>query len=604
MVLNLLSTDLSKCEFKTQRVDDETERKWIGGRGLGINILLDCLKPGIDPLGPENILCVLVGAASGTAFPTSGRFHVVTKSPATGGLGDSNCGGTFGHSIRKAGFEGVVVSGASEKPVVLKIDDGSPELVDGSKYWGKNFFQTTDMLKKDFGDDFDVTGIGLAGENMTNQAAIMNRYHRAAGRCATGAVMGSKKLKAIIARGKRTIPEGKTPEKFRELVKEKLKIIKENAVTGEGLPNLGTAILVNIINEAGIYPTRNFQKGYFPDADKQSGETIKDTILVKKKACWGCPIGCGRVVRIDSGPWRIEPDGEGEGPEYETDWSMGANCGVADVKPIAKAHNLCDDYGMDPISYGSTLACAMELAQRGKIPKEQDGISLEWGNENAIVEFVSKTAKKEGFGADLAMGAKKLAEKYGAPELAIHVKGLELPAYDPRGIQGHALGYATSNRGGCHLRAYMIAPEILGIPEQLDRFSTEGKATWLKIFQDFFAVCDSLSVCKFVTFALTADDFVDLMRPLYGWEALTVEEFFKIGERIYNAERVFINREGFTAKDDTLPKRFLEVPMPEGASKGHVVKLKEMLPEYYELRGWDKEGRPTKEKLKELGIEA
>jgi len=280
---------------------------------------------------------------------------------------------------------------------------------------------------------------------------------------------------------------------------------------------------------------------------------------------------------------------------------MGADCGVADIKPIAKAHNLCDDFGIDPISYGATLACAMELVQRGKLEKEQDGITLEWGNERAIVDFVTKVARKEGFGAEVAQGAKWLAEKYGAPEVAMHVKGLELPAYDPRGVQGLALGYATSSRGGCHLRAYMIAPEILDLPEPLDRFKIKDKPWWVKTFQDLYAVVDSLVVCKFLTFALGADEFAELMSGYYGWD-LEAEDVLKIGERIYNAERVFINREGFDAKDDTLPARFLETPMPEGPSEGHVVRLSEMLPEYYELRGWDKEGKPTEAKLLELGL--
>jgi aldehyde:ferredoxin oxidoreductase len=281
---------------------------------------------------------------------------------------------------------------------------------------------------------------------------------------------------------------------------------------------------------------------------------------------------------------------------------MGANCGIDDLNAITKAHNLCDDFGMDPISYGNTVGCAMELCEKGKIPAEKlGGLEVRFGNPKAIVELVELTARKRGFGADIALGAKRLAEKYEAPELAMQVKGLELPAYDPRGVQGHGLGYATANRGGCHLRAYMIAPEILGIPEQLDRFTTEGKAQWVKIFQDLFCIVDSAVVCKFLTFAIGAPEITELLNAITGWN-WSPDDLMKTGERIYNLERLFINREGFDRKDDTLPSRLLKEPMPEGPAKGHVTELERMLDEYYKLRGWV-DGKPMREKLKELGIE-
>jgi aldehyde:ferredoxin oxidoreductase len=597
MQAKILRVDLSSGSFKDEIIPEEVCRKFIGGRGLAEKILWDELKPGVDPLSPENILIFMTGPLEGTRMPTSGRFHVVTKSPATGGIGDSNCGGDFGPKLRFAGYDGIVITGRAEKPVYIWIDEGNVEIRDASHLWGRGVWDTEDMLVEEIGDKkISIASIGPAGENKVVFAAIMNRKHRAAGRTGVGAVMGSKNLKAIVVRGNKE-PEVHDVDKVREVSKKMIEILRKHDVTGQGLPTYGTATLVNVINEAGIFPTRNFQTGVFEGAEKISGETIREKILEKNIACWGCPIACGRKTKITEPPYQVD----GEGPEYETDWSLGAMCGVDDLNAITYAHNICDDLGMDPISLGSTIACAMEMYEKGLIPKEKlYGLELKFGNPQAIVELAWKTAYLDGFGAEIAMGAKKLAEKYGAPELAMHSKGLELPAYDPRGVQGHGLGYATSNRGGCHLRAYMISPEILGIPQQLDRFSTEGKAKALIELQDLFAMVDSMIVCKFVTFAIGAPELTEMLNAVTGWN-FTVEEFMKTGERIYNLERMIINREGFDAKDDTLPKRVLEEPMPEGPSKGHVVKLSEMLPEYYQLRGW-KDGVVTEEKKKELGL--
>jgi len=593
----LLRVNLSTERIRRQTIDAKTTREYVGGRGLGVRILYDELKPKTDPLGPKNLLMFMVGPATGTAFPASGRFHVVTKSPLTGGIGDTDCGGDWGPELRFAGFDGIIFEGRAEEPVYLWVRDGEAELRCAKKYWGKGVWDTEDGIREELKEPkAKIASIGPAGENLVLCAAIMNDKHRAAERTAAGAVMGSKNLKAVAVRGTGK-PPVVDPAGLREAVKNALKKIKENPVTGKGLPTYGTSVLVNIINTAGIFPTRNFQTGVFPTADKISGETIAKTILTKNKPCWGCPIACGRVTRVTTPPYQVE----GEGPEYETDWSMGAQCGIDDLNAITYSHNVCDDMGMDPISYGNTVGCAMELYEKGKIPKEKlAGLELKFGNPQAIVELAWKTAIRSGFGDDIALGAKRLAEKYGAPELAMHVKGLELPAYDPRGVQGHGLGYATANRGGCHLRAYMIAPEVLGLPEKLDPYKTEGKAAFLKGFQDFWCVVDSLVVCKFLSFALGADDHRELTNPITGWN-WTTEDLLKTGERIYNLERMFINREGFDRKDDTLPPRLLKERMPEGPAKGRVCELEKMLDEYYEVRGW-KDGKPTKEKMKELGL--
>ncbi|MCK4405682.1 MAG: aldehyde ferredoxin oxidoreductase family protein [Hadesarchaea archaeon] len=595
--LKLLRVDLSSGSMRDEFVDEDEVKLFIGGRGLGVKILIEELKPGTDPLGPENKLLFMTGPATGTAFPTSGRFHVVTKSPQTGGIGETDCGGTFGPELRFAGYDGVIIEGKAAEPVYLWIRKGEAEIRPAGRYWGKGTWYTEDGIRKELGDhDIKIASIGPAGENLVLCAAIINDKHRAAGRTAAGAVMGSKRLKAIVVRGTKRPPVA-DEKKLKEAVQKVLKMLKESRITGHDLPTYGTAITVGSINEHGLFPTRNFQTGVFPTAEKISGETLAKTILIKSKGCWGCPIDCGRVIRVTQSPYQVE----GEGPEYEEIWALGAQCYIDDLNAVAKANNLCDELGMDPVSYGNTVGCAMELGERGKISKEKlGGLELKFGNPQAIVELTWRTAYRLGFGNDIALGAKRLAEKYGAPELAMHVKGLELPAYDPRGAQGQGLAYATSNRGGCHLGAHMIGPEIFGVPQQLNRFATEGKAQWVKKLQDLFAICDSAVFCNFATFAIWVPEIVEMLNAITGW-GWSPDELLKAGDRIYTLERLFISREGFGRKDDTLPRRLLEEPMPEGPSKGHVVKLGAMLDEYYALRGW-KDGKPTPQKLKELGL--
>jgi len=372
-----------------------------------------------------------------------------------------------------------------------------------------------------------------------------------------------------------------------------MKKIKENGVTGQGLPTYGTAVLVNIINENGVYPTNNFQLSQFDGAEETSGESLAEKYLTKRMACFRCPIACGRYCEVDGI--------KGEGPEYETIWAFGADCGVSNLPDVIKANYWCNEVGVDTISAGATIAAAMELYQRGYIKKEdlEGGPELAWGNGEAIVEWTKRMGSPDGMGAKIAQGSYRLCDSYGVPELAMTVKKLELPAYDPRGIQGHGLQYATSNRGGCHVRGYMISPEILGLPEKLDRLSLEGKPTWAKIFQDFTAAIDSAGLCLFTSFAMGADDYAALVNAVCGTE-ITGADFIKSGERIWNMEKLFNIKAG--VEPDTLPERLLNDPIPDGPSKGWVHKLDQLLPAYYEGRGWDKEGIPSQAKLVELGL--
>ncbi|MEM2922270.1 MAG: aldehyde ferredoxin oxidoreductase C-terminal domain-containing protein, partial [Candidatus Bathyarchaeia archaeon] len=432
-------------------------------------------------------------------------------------------------------------------------------------------------------------------------ANIVNEKHRAAGRGGHGAVLGSKRVKAIAVSGELR-PQIADPEALRKVNERVVAKIRQMSSTGDLLPRHGTAVLVNNINEEGGYPTRNFQTGVFPTADRQSGQTLTDTLLMDRMGCWGCIIRCGRVTKVP--PWSPY-SGVGEGPEYETIWALGAQCGVDSLEPIAKANYLCNELGVDTIELGNLIGLAMELYEKGYIEKELTrGLDLKFGNAQALVELVWRTAYRSGLGDDIAEGGLKLATKYKAPHLFMGVRGQGLPAYDPRAFQGHALGYATSNRGGCHLRAYMIAGEVVGeVTGQkisFDPAETKGKAKWVMVFQDLYAACDSLILCKFNTFAIGAEEFAATLSAVTGWE-YTAEDIMKVGERIYNLERAFNIREG-THGQDTLPKRFLEEPMPEGPKKGYVVKLDEMLGEYYQLRGW-RDGVPTRDKLSELKLD-
>jgi aldehyde:ferredoxin oxidoreductase len=580
---------------KVESLDLEKAKKFIGGRGLGTKLLMEEIDPKIDALSPENKMLIMSGPLTGTPVPTGGRYMVVTKSPLSNTIASSNSGGFWGAELKAAGYDIVIIEDRADSPVYIAIQDDKVEIKDASHLWGKVVSEATDELKKEMPEKSRIMTIGPAGEKLSKMAAIMNDYDRAAGRSGVGAVMGSKNLKAIAVKG-----SGKTQvfdgEKLKEVNSGLMRVIKENGVTGGGLPTYGTAVLVNIINENGVLPTNNFQQSYFEKADDISGETMTEKHLVRKNPCYRCPIGCGRWIKIED--MGIEVGG----PEYETLWAFGSDCGINDIVATYKANYWCNEYGIDTISVGSTIAAAMELYQRGYIKEEElDGTPLEFGNAEAMIEWTKKIGKSEGLGAKMAEGSYRLCEAYGVPELSMSVKKLEIPAYDPRGIQGHGLNYATSNRGGCHVRGYMISPEILGLPEKLDRFTLEGKAQWVKIFQDLTAVIDSLGLCLFTSFAMGPQHYVDAYNAVCGTEH-TAESLLEAGERIYTLERQFNLLAGVNPAEDTLPKRLLEDPIEEGPSKGSVHRLSELLPEYYSLRGWGEDGIPTGERLAKLGL--
>ncbi|MCY3021394.1 MAG: aldehyde ferredoxin oxidoreductase family protein [Planctomycetota bacterium] len=590
----LVRVNLTTGKISTETIDRAVAGKFIGGRGLGTYYLKKEIDPKVDPLSPDNKLIFATGPLTGSTMPAASRYMAITKSPLTGTVASSNAGGYWGPELRFAGVDLLILEGKAPKPAYLLIHDGKVTIHDASAYWGKLVGETTDGLLAECREPkARVLCIGPAGEHLSPIAAILNDKYRAAGRSGVGAVMGSKNLKAVVVRGTGKVAAAQ-PDKAEALRKDLLALIKANGVTGQGLPTYGTAVLVNIINESGIYPTRNFQTGVFETANQASGEALKEKYLTGKDVCFRCPIACGRYCKAD--------DVEGGGPEYETLWAFSADCGVSDLGVVIKANKWCNEYGLDTISAGATIACAMEMVQRGILkPGEVDGPPLQFGSGAAIVEWTRKMGAGEGLGAKMALGSYRFAELYGVPELSMSVKKQELPAYDPRGLQGHGLQYATSNRGGCHVRGYMISAEVLGIPEKLDPHSIEGKAKWAKLFQDLTAVIDSLGLCLFTSFAVKPDHYRDMYNVVTG-RSVTTDELLAAGERIWNMERLFNLAAGISPDQDTLPKRLLKEPLLEGGAKGKVHRLSELLPEYYRERGWTPAGVPTEEKLAQLAV--
>ncbi len=610
---NVLRVNLTAGSCETEPLNMEWAYQYLGQRGLATKYLVEETDPKVDPLSPDNKMIFATGPLTGTAAPTSGRWSVVCKGPLTGAIAASNSGGFFGAEMKNAGWDMIIFEGASDKPVYLDIKNDNAELKDASDLWGKTVWETEDALIERSGDkDSKVASIGPAGENGSMFAAIVNDKDRAAGRSGVGAVMGSKNLKAVIVRG--TVGVGvDNPMAFMQAVTSSNKILSENAVTGEGLPTYGTQVLMNVINGIGALPTRNSRDVEFEGAENISGEAMHEpresdgeANLVSNHACFGCPISCARRSKMDPNHPLIADKKQYQitsgGLEYEAAWSLGSATGVDDLEALTYLNFLCNDYGMDPISLGSTIAAAMELFEVGAITEaDTGGIELKFGSTDALVKMVEMMGKGEGFGNEIAMGSKRLCAKYGHPEFSMTAKGQEFPAYDPRGIQGMGLTYATSNRGGCHLRSYTVSSEVLGIPEKTDPLTTDGKAGLVKAFQDVTAAVDSSGTCIFTTFALSMEDIAPEVDAACEGD-WSVDHMMEVGERIWNMERMYNIAAGFTAADDTLPDRLLKDAAKSGAAKGLVAGLDKMLPEYYELRGWNTEGVPTEETTQRLDL--
>ena len=606
----VLRINLTDRTIKKEPLNEDWAKEYVGGRGLGAKYLSEEMDPTLDALDPDNKMLFVTGPLTGTNASCGSRYMVVTKGPLTNAITTSNSGGYWGPELKFAGYDMLILEGKASSPCYLWIYDDVVEIRDAAHLWGKTVWETEEELRSELGvPDSIIASIGPAGENLVRFACIMNDLHRAAGRSGVGAVMGSKNLKAIAVRGTGGVKLA-DPMAFMKGMWDMREKLRESPVTSEGLPMYGTEVLVNVINEHGALPTNNHQSSVFEQAENISGETLTETRLVANKACFSCAIACGRVsilpgeaaskYEVSTSPrnWKIA----GEGPEYEAAWAMGSECGIGDLDALIKANWLCNDLGMDSISFGATVAAAMELYEKKAVSLEQTEIPLNFGSAEALLTMAERIAYRTGFGTELAEGSKRMTAKFGRPEFFMGVRGQEFAAYEARAIQGMGLGYATSNRGACHLKAYTVAAEILGLPRQMDPNATEGKAELAKIFQDATSTVDATGLCQFLTFGVGLEEMLPQLAAATGVD-YKLEELMTIGERIWNLERRWNERSGMTGAEDTLPKRILEEPLPSGPAKGKVNRLGEMLPEYYELRGWDKDGKITPEKLKELGLE-
>ena len=611
----ILRVNLTAGTVKSEPLNMQWARDYIGSRGLGSKYLVEEVDAKVDPLSPANKIIWATGPLTGTMASTGGRYTVITKGPLTGAIACSNSGGYWGAEFKMAGWDMVIFEGKSAKPVYLYVCDDVVELRDAAHLWGKSVWQTEEIIKKGLQDpQVRVSSIGKAGENGVLFASVVNDLHRAAGRSGVGAVMGSKNLKAIAVRGTLGVGNIRDPKAFMTATKAAKKVLADNGVTGTGLPAMGTQVLMSVINEMGALPTRNHIDNQFEGAKDIGAEAMATPRktdgkkqLITNQACFGCTIACGRISQMDEGHFTIENKpqyrGANGGLEYEAAWALGAANGVNDLEALQYANLLCNEEGIDPISFGATVGAVMELYGMGVLSKEQIGIDAKFGSAQTLAFLAEETINGRGFGKEIGQGSKRLTAKYGRPELSMSSKGQEFPAYDARAIQGIGLAYATSNRGGCHLRGYTIASEVLGIPVKTDPLESAGKPELVKAFQDATAAFDSSGLCIFTTFAWGLPELSSQISAACSDE-YTVEELAKVGERIWNMEREFNNRAGFTNKDDSLPARLTskEGACKTGPAKGQFNELATMLPKYYEARGWDPQGRPTAETRTRLGL--
>lgn len=603
----VLRVDLTAGRVEERPLDPRIARKFIGGRGFGIKHLLDEVDPGTAPLSEGNDLVMATGPLTGTSAPTGARYMVMTKSPLTGAVTCSNSGGKFPAALKKAGWDMIIVRGKAPEPVYLWVNGSHAELRSAGHLWGKDVPGTDEAVRAETDMSAKTSVIGPAGEAGVLFASIINDKHRAAGRSGVGAVMGFKKLKAVAVKGEGKV-ELAEPDRFKALVTRFIEGFKKSFQGGPvPLREWGTAITAMGTQNFGVFPTRNFQSGLFEGWEKIDGRALTKQYLVKPKACFSCPIACGRGTKVPDGPYA----GEGEGPEYETVYSLGSDCGVDDLAAVTKANYICNELGMDTITMGATIACAMEMSEKGLIPPEDIGLGreLKFGDAQAVVELTRLAGRREGFGHLLSQGSLRLAQHYGRPELAMVAKGQEFAGYDPRGEQGMGLAYATSPIGASHMRGDPAYIELLGVPKQIDPLTHHGKAQIVKDWQDSFSVIDSAGLCVFFSVrnyvrpdeTIKPEGITELLSAATGLD-FSLEEVCKAGERIFNAERLFLSRAGFSRKDDTLPPRIVSEPMPNGPAKGMVCRLEEMLDEYYRLRGWDADGIPTEKKLRDLEL--
>lgn len=591
----LLRVDLCTGKKVVEEIPAEIIRKFLGGRGLGAYYFDREVAPGADPLGPRNKLIFTCGPLMGTMAPGSNKVCVTFKSPLTGTYSYSMCGGHWGPELKFAGYDALVVEGTSEHPVYLFIDDENVHICPADHLWGQLIPDTDRALMEETGDPFvKVACIGPAGEKLNRMACITAERFREFGRGGAGAVMGAKKLKALVLRGSRGVSVQR-PQDIASLAEKMAKDLRRH-ITIQARRRYGTPEMVEGINYLGFWSTRNFSAGQFEDAGKISGQAMKKEIVLGDSSCYACPVACGKRSAVNSARYgRVDL----EGPEFETIGLLGANCGVSQWEYIVQATKICDSYGMDTMSSGAAVAMIMEAFERGRISPEQlDGAKPRFGDGQAMVDLLQKIGERQGIGGILAEGVQPAAEQLGISDLAMHVKGLPLPTYDPRGCKGMALTYGTSPKGAHHMVSPTMGLEIAG-----DRFSVEGKGLLVRKTQQHMAIVDSLSLCSSMRFVLNLEGQLQLLQGAAGL-VLSEEEAMQAGERILNLERMCNVRLGFGRQQDVLPRRFLTEELPQGLSGGQVVEMDALLDDYYSVMGWDAMGVPTPEKLNELGLKS
>ena len=602
----ILTIDLSVGNVSTLALPEKLYREYIGGSGIGARLLYDMTGPETDPLGPDNPIIWMAGPFTGTKVPTSGRHQITSRSPLTGIFGESDAGGRFGTAIKRAGWDGLIVRGISDVPVIIIIMDEEVSIEPAGSLWGKDTFYTDHFIKQRFGPTCETSCIGEAGEKLVPISAIGHdgENARMSGRCGFGAVMGSKKLKAVVAMGSK---ETEIADPARLMAQQK-KMLPQLVEKMKGIHLLGTAGGTAAAEKMGDLPVRNWKTGNWPDAEKITGQVMADTILKKNYYCGSCPIGCGRDVEIKEGRWAGV---RGAGPEYETLGIMGGSCLVSDLEAITYAADLCNRHGVDTIEAGSAVAMAMECFEEGLLTAEDlDGIRAEWGSAEALVALTEKICLGEGAGRLLGLGVAGMAKMIpGSDKFAVHVKGLTLPAHDPRCFSTMAVGYATSNRGACHLTgaSYFfektaVMPEF-GYEKPRPRYTEGGEGIMNFHTQNLMGVMDSLKMCKFTIYGgVSFTEICEWYEAVTGLNT-SVEEMALSGERIFNLKRLYNVRLGLSRKDDVLPERILSTPRRDEGTGDYTPDLEPMLDEYYDVRGWDEDGIPKQETVKRLRLD-
>jgi aldehyde:ferredoxin oxidoreductase len=604
----VLEIDLSTGKIENGSIKEEDRMNFIGGSGLAAKIFFDSFNPRVDPLSSENPLILMTGPVVGTHFPGTSRFAVCGKSPLTGIWGEGTCGGNFGPELKFAGIDGIIFKGISPKPVYLAIENDRIELRDANDLWGMDNYALTDLLKERHGKEKrpKILSIGQAGENRVKFAAICNDKGDFIGRTGMGALMGSKRLKAIVVKGTKKV-ETSHPEEYATL--QKLLIEKSrDAMVAQSFRSMGTDVGMDLGMMTGDVPIKNWTVGEaFLLSANLGGPAMTEKYLVRNHACSFCPIGCKRIVKVDDGPFKTE---EGPGPEYETCCTFGTLIMNDDLAGVIKANEWCNRYGMDTISCGATIAFAMEAFEKGLITqKDTGGIDLKWGNVDGAIQLLHQIARKEGIGAILSEGSREAARRLGkgAEEFSMEVKGLEVPMHDPRGFHGMGLAYMTSIRGGCHLMHLALPIEQgmspfteAGFQENYIGQTSEGKAEMVKLCEDLGLPCNSLVICQFVAWTYSANELADIVRVTTGFD-FTLKDLLSCGERTWLLKRGLGNMMGVSAKDDRLPQRIL-TPLGDGSAAGSVPDVKKLLGEYYEIRGLDEEGKPKREVLIKAGL--